>query len=86
MPQSPTLIEQQLTHINVINLDDGNQAMDTQELLQETQLPPNLTQESMRMHNLLLMPRYLQDAPRGKNHQLIIFSHMLWLVLNTLTF
>jgi len=40
MPQSPTLIEQQLTHIDVVHLDDGNQIMDTQELLQEIQLPP----------------------------------------------
>jgi hypothetical protein len=28
MPQSPTLIKQQLAHIDVVNLDVGNQAMD----------------------------------------------------------
>jgi len=43
MPQSPTLIKQQLININVVNLDEGNHAMDIQELLQEIQLVPNLT-------------------------------------------
>jgi hypothetical protein len=36
MPQSFIMIEQQLKNIDVVNLDESNHAMDTQELLQET--------------------------------------------------
>jgi hypothetical protein len=41
--------------IDVVNLNEGSHAMDTQKLLQKTLLLPILTQESMRVHNLLLL-------------------------------
>ncbi len=42
MPHSPTVINQQPTKIDVINLDEGS-LESTQELLHETQLSPNVT-------------------------------------------
>jgi hypothetical protein len=40
--------------------------MDTLELLQETQLPPNLTQESMKVYNLLLLFHLPTRCTKGK--------------------
>jgi len=40
--------------------------MDIQELLQEIQLPPNLTQEFMKVHNLLLLPHLPARHTNGK--------------------
>jgi hypothetical protein len=42
MPHSPTMIDQQPTKINVVNLDEGS-LENTQDLLHETQLSPNVT-------------------------------------------
>jgi hypothetical protein len=60
------VIERHPSNIDIVNLDDGNQAMDTQEFLQETQLPPNLTQESMKVHNLLLLLHLPARCAKGK--------------------
>jgi hypothetical protein len=60
------MIEQQSANIDVVNLNEGCHAMDTQELLQETQLPPNLTQESMKVHKLLLLLHLLTRNTKGK--------------------
>jgi hypothetical protein len=50
-----------------VNLKEGSQAMDTQKLLQKTHLPPILTQESMNVHNLLLLFHLPTRCTKGKN-------------------
>jgi hypothetical protein len=78
MPHNPSMIEQQPIKINVINLDEGNQIMDIQELLQEIQLPPNLTQEFMRVHNLLSFLHLPTRHTNGKEPLIVYFqSHVV---------
>lgn len=72
------MIEEQLKEINVVNLDQDNIKM-----LQETQLPPpNLTQESMCLHNLLLLPHLLAKLTKGEKPLLITPRHIVTFVEN----
>jgi hypothetical protein len=48
--------------------------MDTQKLLQKIQLPPILTQESMNVHNLLLLFHLPARCTKGK-YPLIDYSN-----------
>jgi hypothetical protein len=66
MPQSLIVIVQQLAHIDVVNLSKGSHATDTRKLLQEIQLLPSMTQESMKVHNLLLLSRLPTKHTKGK--------------------
>ncbi len=72
------MIEEQQKEINVVNLDQDNIKM-----LQETQFPlPNLTQESMSLHNLLSLPHLLAKLTKGEKPLLITPRHIVTFVEN----
>jgi hypothetical protein len=50
---------------DVVNFDEGS-FENIQELLQETQMSPNVTQESMRVHKLMLLLDLLVKHTKGK--------------------
>ncbi len=50
---------------NVVNFDEGS-FENTQKLLQETQMSLNATQESMRVHNLMLLFDLLVKHTKGE--------------------
>ncbi len=54
--------KQQLEENIVINLNEGN----SKDSLEETQQSPNLTQESMKTHNLLSLPHLPIRHTKGK--------------------
>jgi hypothetical protein len=71
MSQSPTMIKEQLE--DIVNLYEI-----TFELVQETQSPPNLIQEAMRLHNLLSLPHLPIRCTRGKEPLIDYFqSHVV---------
>jgi hypothetical protein len=72
--------EQQLEKKIVVNLDEGS----PKSSFDETQQFPNLIQKSMRMHNLMLLPRLLAKHIKGKeplvdysqSHVVISFEYL----------
>jgi hypothetical protein len=63
MPQSPIVRKQQLKDNIVVNLNEGSPKGSLEDASQQS---PNLTQESMRMHNLLSLPCLPTRHTKGK--------------------
>jgi hypothetical protein len=63
--------------LDVVNLDEGS-FENIYELLHETQMSPNVTQESMRVHNVMLLFDLLVRHTKGKKPLIDYFqSHVV---------